>query len=52
MMMFRGNYVMIVLFKDQLTHGALSSQIPQVFPGASLMNPFYPQVVPQEFLIL
>ena len=40
------------MIKDQLTHGDKSSQIPQVFPGASLINPFYPHEVLQEFLIL
>lgn len=25
-------------------------QIPQVFPAATLINPFYPQLVPHEFL--
>lgn len=34
------------------TQGEKSSQIPQVFPKARRMNPFYPQAVLQEFLIL
>ena len=40
------------MYLNQATHGDKSSQIPQVFPGASLINPFYPHDVPQEFLIL
>lgn len=37
---------------DHSTHGDLSSQMPQVFPGANLIYPFSPQLAVQEFLIL
>lgn len=44
--------LMILCWIDHSTQGDLSMQTPQVLPGASLMKPFSPQLLPQEFLIL
>lgn len=37
--------------QDHWTHKFVYEQTPQVFPAASRIYPFYPQVVPHEFLI-
>jgi len=45
---------LIIIFNDIFNHVGTTpawAQTPHVFPVANLINPLYPQLVPQEFLI-